>query len=245
MDIIQVHEASVIFKKIIKGKTSLKSSIISNLTRSFFKRDQKKEQFYALRGITFEVKKGEVLGIIGNNGAGKSTLLRVIAGIYAPDSGFVKVNGTVSALLSLGAGFENELSGVDNIYINGLYMGIPEKKIDTIVDEIIDFSGLAEFIYQPVKTYSSGMRARLGFSISFFVKCDIMLIDEILGVGDKDFKKKSTQAIYDLIKSQITVLLVSHNTNTIHDLCERCIWLEKGKIKMFGETDGIIDAYKK
>lgn len=244
MDIIHVNEASVIFRKLVKYKTSLKSSIVSNLAESLFKIGQKKEQFHGLKEITFNVKKGEILGIIGENGAGKSTLLRLIAGIYAPDSGSVKVDGTISALLSLGAGFENELSGIDNIYINGLFMGIPLKKIDAIVGKIIDFSGLNDFIYQPIKTYSSGMRSRLGFSISYFVKCEIMLIDEILGVGDKEFKMKSTEAIFELMRSGITVLLVSHNINTIQELCERCIWLKKGEIHMFGKTDEVVEAYR-
>lgn len=188
MSIIQVKDASVIFSRVTPGKISLKSSILSKIGQAFSKQDKKKENFYALKNITFNIEKGEILGVIGNNGAGKSTLLRLIAGIYKPDTGSVMINGSISALLSLGAGFENELSGVDNIYLNGLYMGIPEKTIDTLIASIVEFSGLSEFIYQPVKTYSSGMRARLGFSISYFVRCEIMLIDEVLGVGDKDFK---------------------------------------------------------
>jgi len=243
MPIIKVKNASVIFRRVIKGRVSLKSSILTKISQKLSQDDKKGEPFYALKEISFEVEKGKVLGVIGNNGAGKSTLLRLISGIYQPDSGSVKVNGSISALLSLGAGFENELSGLDNIYLNGLYMGLKERKIDQLVDEIVDFSGLPEYIYQPVKTYSSGMRARLGFSISYFVKCEIMLIDETLGVGDKQFKKKSTDAIYDLINSGITVLIVSHNMNTIKDLCERCIWLEKGQIHMFGKTDEVVNSY--
>ena len=244
MPIIKVKNASIIFRRVIKGRVSLKSSILTKISQKLSHNDGKMEPFHALKGISFEVEKGEVLGIIGNNGAGKSTLLRLISGIYQPDSGSVKVNGSISALLSLGAGFENELSGLDNIYLNGLYMGLKEKKIDRLVDEIVDFSGLSEFIYQPVKTYSSGMRARLGFSISYFVKCEIMLIDEILGVGDKQFRKKSTDAIYDLINSGITVLIVSHNINTIRDLCERCIWIEKGKLIMINDTKKVIERYQ-
>ena len=243
MSIIQVKNASVIFRRVIKTRVSLKSSILTKISQKLSQDDGKMKQFHSLKNISFEVEKGEVLGVIGNNGAGKSTLLRLISGIYQPDSGSVKVNGSISALLSLGAGFENELSGLDNIYLNGLYMGLKEKKIDRLVDEIVNFSGLPEFIYQPVKTYSSGMRARLGFSISYFVRCEIMLIDEVLGVGDKDFKKKSTEAIYDLINSGITVLIVSHNIDTIKDLCKRCIWLEKGGIKLIGTAKNVLNCY--
>ena len=244
MSVIELKNASVIFRRVRKGKDSLKSSILSKMAQIFTKQDKIKEQFHALKEVTFNVQKGEVLGIIGSNGAGKSTLLRLVAGIYHPDSGSVKVDGSISALLSLGAGFENELSGIENIFLNGLYMGIPEKKIQKLVPKIVDFSGLSDFIYQPVKTYSSGMRARLGFSISYFVQCEIMLIDEVLGVGDKDFKKKSTEAIYELILSDKTVLLVSHNISTIQDLCERCLWLENGRLKLFDKTDEVLDAYR-
>jgi ABC-type polysaccharide/polyol phosphate transport system ATPase subunit len=244
MPIIEVKNAGITFRMLNKGRISLKSSIFSKISKRLSKNDKKTEPFHALRDISFEVEKGEVIGITGNNGAGKSTLLRLIAGIYQPDSGSIRVNGSISALLSLGAGFENELSGIDNIYLNALYMGIQGKKIDGLINEIIDFSGLGDFIYQPVKTYSSGMRARLGFSISYFVKCDIMLIDEVLGVGDKDFKAKSNQAILDLIKSGITVLLVSHNINTIQELCGRTIWLEKGKLKKIGDTNLVTNSYK-
>jgi ABC-type polysaccharide/polyol phosphate transport system ATPase subunit len=246
LDIIQVENASVIFTRVAKETISLKTSILSRFTTGIFgKFDKKKEPFHALKNVSFNVEKGEVLGIIGNNGAGKSTLLRLVGGIYQPDTGRVDVKGTVSTLLSLGAGFENELSGIDNIYINGLYMGILETRLHEILKSVIEFSELSNFIDQPIKTFSSGMRARLGFSIAFFARCEIMLVDEILGVGDKNFKKKSTDAIKQLINSDRTVLLVSHNTNTIKDLCKRCIWLEKGGIKMFGDTDDIVNAYKK
>jgi ABC-2 type transport system ATP-binding protein len=244
MPIIQVKNAEVSFKMVTKGKVSLKSSIFSRINQRLAKDNKKAEPFHALKDLSFEVERGEVIGIIGNNGAGKSTLLRLIAGIYQPDSGSIRVDGSISALLSLGAGFENELSGIDNIYLNGLYMDVSEKKIDGLIDEIIDFSGLEDFIYQPVKTYSSGMRARLGFSISYFVRCDIMLIDEVLGVGDKDFKAKSNQAILDLIKSDVTVLLVSHNINTIQELCSRTMWLKKGHLHMYEGTDKVINSYK-
>jgi ABC-2 type transport system ATP-binding protein len=244
LDIIQVENASVIFTRVTKEKISLKTSILSKFTRGIFgKFDKKKEPFHALKNISFNVKKGEVLGIIGNNGAGKSTLLRMVGGIYQPDTGRVDVKGTVSTLLSLGAGFENELSGIDNIYINGLYMGIPETRLHEILKSVIEFSELSKFIDQPVKTFSSGMRARLGFSIAYFARCEIMLLDEILGVGDKNFKKKSSEAIKKLINSGRTVLLVSHNTNTISDLCKRCIWLEKGTVKMMSDTSKVIDRY--
>jgi ABC-type polysaccharide/polyol phosphate transport system ATPase subunit len=241
---IQVNNASVVFQRKTKGRVSLKASLLSKIEQRLLKKNSITEPFYALKDISFEVEKGEVLGVIGNNGAGKSTLLRLVAGIYQPDSGSVKVNGTISALLSLGAGFEDELTGIDNIYLNSLYMGLTEKKVDRLVDNIVTFSGLSDFIYQPVKTYSSGMRARLGFSISYFVRCEIMLIDEVLGVGDKEFKAKSNQAITDLIKSDVTVLLVSHNMNTIQELCGRTIWLEKGRFNAIGRSNEIINIYK-
>ena len=244
---IQVENASVIFSRFIrskKGKNSLKESILANF-HSFFNTQQKqeKESFYALRNLSVDVKEGEILGVIGPNGAGKTTLLRLLGGIYPPNSGSVKINGSISALLSLGTGFENELNGIDNIYINGLFLGIPKTTLDKRIDKIIEFSELSEFIYQPVKTYSTGMRARLGFSIALFVNCDIMLVDEILGVGDKSFRKKSKEAILNVIESKRTVVLVSHNIKDIEALSDRCLWLDHGEAKMFGISKDVTKKF--
>ncbi len=235
---IDIKDASVFFER----------RYAKNTIRNFFtqwKMNVKSDGFQALEKISVEVKKGEVLGIIGKNGAGKSTLLRLISGIYSPTEGTVKIRGSVAALLSLGAGFQAELSGIDNIYLNGLLLGMTKDSIDNFTKQIVEFSELGDFINEPVKTYSSGMGARLGFSIAVHLHSDIVLIDEVLGVGDKDFKVKSKAKIGELIKSGGTVLLVSHNMDEVQKFSHRVMWLEKGKIKMVGAPEEVIERYMK
>ena len=205
----------------------------------------KKEKFRALDNISFKVNKGEVLGIIGQNGSGKSTILKTIANIFEPDSGSINSFGNKVGLLSLGAGFDNNLSGYENIFLSGMLLGYNKKYIKSIINEIIEFSELKEFIYKPVGTYSSGMYSKLSFAIAAFLEKDIILIDEVLSVGDIHFKEKSSNKIKELISDkEKTVIIVSHSISTVKDLCDRIIWLDEGKIMEQGEPKQILKEYK-
>ena len=205
----------------------------------------KKEKFRALDNISFKVNKGEVLGIIGQNGSGKSTLLKTIANIFEPDLGSINSFGNKVGLLSLGAGFDNNLSGYENIFLSGMLLGYNKKYIKSIINEIIEFSELKEFIYKPVGTYSSGMYSKLSFAIAAFLEKDIILIDEVLSVGDIHFKEKSSNKIKELISDkEKTVIIVSHSISTVKDLCDRIIWLDEGKIMEQGEPKQILKEYK-
>ena len=189
------------------------------------------------------IETGSLTIIKGKNGSGKSTLLRTIAGIYLPDEGEMNVNGTVSSMLTLSSGFKQDLTGVENIFLIGVVTGFTEKEIKAKFAEIVEFSELEDFIYQPVKSYSSGMKARLGFSIAISLKRDIMLVDEILGVGDFKFREKSRKKMIELIKSDITVVLVSHDSETIKEYSNKCIWIHEGELKAAGETDEMMKLY--
>lgn len=203
------------------------------------------EHFEALHGVSFEVAKGEIIGLIGRNGSGKSTMLRLLASIFEADRGSIDLHGNTVSLLALGVGFNKMLSGRDNIYLSGLLMGFSKKEIDEQLDDIIGFSELGKFIEKPVRTYSSGMQSKLGFAITAVLKADIILVDEVLSVGDTHFKKKSFNKMKELISDKDrTVIIVSHNTSTIRDICEKVIWLHDGDIKMMGETDKVIDLYE-
>lgn len=199
----------------------------------------------ALDDVSFEVYKGDRLGIIGFNGAGKSTLLKILAGVYEPTSGKIETNGKIAPLLELGAGFDENYSGRDNIFLNAAILGYDEEFIKGKYDEILEFSELGEAIKYPVKNYSSGMRAKLGFSIATIVEPDILIIDEILSVGDIKFRRKSSDKLRSLIGSGITVLLVSHSLEQIRSLCNKAIWIDEGKVAMYGEVNEVCDAYVK
>lgn len=201
-------------------------------------------KFKALEKINFTIKNGEVVGIIGKNGAGKSTTLGLIAGVLTPTVGSVEVNGRIAPLLELGAGFHQDLSGRENIMLNAILLGMSKKNIMSKIDEIITFAELNEFIDQPIRKYSSGMLARLGFSIAIQVEPEILLIDEVLSVGDQSFSKKSEKAIFDFKKSGTTIILVSHDPTSIRKLCNKVIWIENHKIKMIGDTEDVISAYE-
>ena len=218
-----------------------------NLKQTIIKRDIKNrsELFKALNNISFSVNKGDVLGIIGPNGCGKSTLLRVIGGILKPDSGTVRINGSVSPLLGLGGGFNIELDGIDNIYLNGLLLGFKKVALDKELENIVNFAELGDFINQPVKTYSSGMKARLGFAIAAHLEPDILLIDEILGVGDIKFQKKSFAKIKEIIKGNATVILVSHNQSVLTELSNQVLWMDKGAVVDIGEPGKVLAGYTK
>ena len=206
------------------------------------KQQQPRGEFWALRHVNFTVERGETVGIIGRNGSGKSTLLRVIAGIYPPDEGKVSVDGEVSTLFSLGTGFNAELSGRDNIYLDGIMIGLTKKRIDAIIDDIIDFTELGDFIDMPVRTYSSGMRSRLGFAIAMNSDKDIVLIDEIMSAGDAAFRQKA-DAEMDRIIGEKTVILVSHSMDTIEKFASKVMWLNKGVLVAMGEPKEVIEQY--
>ena len=210
----------------------------------FHLRKSKLEVYEALRGISFEVKKGEIMGIVGKNGSGKSTLLRAIAGIFSADSGSIELESDSVSLLSIGVGFQKKLSGRENIILSGMLLGFSEQEVRDKMDEIIEFANLGKFIDMPVKTYSSGMYSKLAFSITAVLETDIMLIDEVLSVGDAKFKKKSYKKMQELIMDENrTVVIVSHSTETLEKLCTSLLWLHEGEIKMRGDTKTVLDAY--
>lgn len=202
------------------------------------------EIFWALRDISFEVKKGEVLGIIGSNGAGKSTLLKLISGILKPTSGSIQVNGAVVPMLELGSGFDQDLTGRENIFLNGAVLGYSENFLKEKYDEIVEFAELGQFIDIPLRNYSSGMVMRLAFSIAVLVRPDILIVDEILAVGDAAFQEKSKKRMLELMGAGTTVLFVSHSLTQIRELCDRVLWLEHGSMKLLGPTEEVCDRYE-
>ena len=216
----------------------LKEYVIKALKRQLYF-----EEFWALRDVSFTVDKGEVFGVMGLNGAGKSTLLKIIAGVFRPTEGMVTVNGELSPLLELGAGFDHEFSARNNVYMNGAMFGHSPKYMDDIYDEIIDFAELREFEDVAVKNYSTGMRARLGFAVATSVQPDILIVDEILGVGDYKFQAKCEKRISQMISRGITVLLVSHSEATIKKMCTRAILLKKGKTVCVGDAEEVCLKY--
>ena len=219
--------------------TSIKEFLISSL-----KRKVQYEEFWALKNISFDVKKGEVLGIIGHNGAGKSTLLKVISGILKPTTGTVKHEGTIVPMLELGSGFDFNLTGRENIFLNGAILGYSKEFLEEKFDAIVEFSELGKFIDMPIRNYSSGMMMRLAFSIATVVNPEILIVDEILAVGDEDFQRKSRARMMELMSGGTTVLFVSHSLDQIREMCNRVIWLEHGEIQAIGETQEICDMYQ-
>lgn len=212
------------------------------LAESLFK---KKEEFWALKNISLTVKKGEKLGIIGPNGAGKSTLLKIITGITIPTQGKVEVRGKIASLIDLEAGFHPDLTGEENVYINGLLLGMAKKQIRKNFDNIVNFSGIKKFIDSPLHTYSSGMKLRLGFSVAVHSDPDILVIDEVIAAGDEEFRKKSYQKMQEFFKKKKTILFVSHNLEVVQKLCPKTLWLDKGKIKLLGPSKKVISRYLK
>lgn len=200
-------------------------------------------KFTPLKRISFDLHRGETVGIIGRNGAGKSTLLRAMAGIIEPDSGHIHNYGARVSLLSLGVGFMPNLSGRENVMLSGMLLGLNRNQISRRLGAIIDFAELGDFFDQPLRTYSTGMKARLGFATAIQVNPDVLLVDEVLGVGDEEFRKKSTEEMKKLIKSDKTVILASHVISTMKDLCDRIVWIENGVVKSIGETQAILDIY--
>lgn len=222
---------------------SLKSFSIK---QNFFRpHKNKRETFEALRNISFEVEEGEILGIIGKNGSGKSTLLRALANIFSPDEGTIDTFGHSVSLLSIGVGFQKQLSGRENIILSGMLLGFSEEEIRAKMNRIIKFADLGRFIDMPVSTYSSGMYSKLAFSITAILETDIMLIDEVLSVGDRRFKKKSYKKMKSLIMDEKrTVVIVSHSIQTLRDLCQKILWINEGELMMIGETNEVLDKYE-
>ena len=238
MEVIRATDLGIQFKIGTRKRTSARSFMVGGFRQ---RRDEARE-FWALRHVNFTVNKGDTVGVIGRNGSGKSTLLRVVGGIYPPDEGEVLVSGSVSTQFSLGAGFQSELSGVDNIYLNGILMGLSKREIDGMLDDIIEFADIGEFIDMPVKTYSTGMHSRLGFAIAINVHKDIVLIDEIMGVGDAQFRQKCGERLEKLMGER-TILLVSHDMNSIKRFSNKVIWLDKGRIVAEGDPEDVVAQY--
>lgn len=226
---------------------NLNKEKVDNLKEYFIKLVTHKleyKKFYGLKDVSFEIKKGEHLAILGLNGAGKSTLLKTIVGVYKPSSGHVETKGVIAPLLELGAGFDPNYSGRENIYLYGAIMGYDRAFIDKKYDEIVEFSELGNFIEVPVKNYSSGMKARLGFSIATAVEPDILILDEVLSVGDAGFRRKSLAKVKSLFETGVTVLFVSHNIEQVKSICDKAILLEHGKIIAQGDVADVIPVYE-
>lgn len=235
---IEVKNVSMDFEMANDNIFSLKEYIVKSI-----KGEIKKNRFRVLDNINFKVEKGDIVGILGKNGAGKSTLLKIISGIITPTEGQVIVNGNIVPMLELGSGFDYDLSGRENIYLNGAILGYSKKYIDSIYEEVIKFSELGEFINMPIRNYSSGMIMRLAFSIATTVKPEILIVDEILSVGDKDFQVKSKERMLGMMRGGTTVLFVSHDINQIRELCNKAIWLESGEIRAKGDANTVSLMY--
>jgi ABC-type polysaccharide/polyol phosphate transport system ATPase subunit len=203
----------------------------------------KYEDFWALKDVSFEVKPGTTFALVGHNGSGKSTMLKCLARILECDKGATSIDGKMSALLELGAGFHPELSGRENVYLNGSILGLSKKQVDARFDDIVGFAGLERFIDSPVKNYSSGMYVRLGFSVAINVDPDVLLIDEVLAVGDEEFQRKCLERVADLREAGKTIVVVTHSLMTVRSLCDEAVWLENGEMKAYGKADEVADAY--
>ena len=235
---VEISNVSMRFNMAKEKVDSIKEYLIK-----FFKRQLLFEEFMALSDINLTIESGEVFGLIGLNGCGKSTLLKIISGIYKPSTGKVKVNGTIAPLIELGAGFDMDLTARENIYLNGSVLGYSKEYIDEKFDEIVDFTELHQFIDVPMKNFSSGMVARVGFAIATVTTPQILIVDEILAVGDFLFQEKCESRINELMSGGTTVIIVSHSIDQIKRLCDRVAWIEKGKIKMIGKTEEVCNLY--
>lgn len=223
--------------------TFSKASFRNDMLRFFGKKVSNVEFVKALDNVSFNVFEGDVLGVVGGNGAGKSTLLKILSRVTGPSSGRIEIKGNVSSLLEVGTGFHPELTGLENIYLNGTILGMRKKEIDSKVEEIVEFSGIKKFISTPVKRYSSGMIVRLGFSVAAFLEPDILIIDEVLSVGDADFQAKCINRVRDISNGGRAVLFVSHNMKSVQNLCNRAILIKDGKVRLDSATNEVIDTY--
>lgn len=236
--IIQVQDVSMRFRLTDDKIMSLKEFVTRKLSGKL-----KVNEFWALKHVSFDVYKGEVMGLIGHNGAGKSTVLKIISGILKPTEGSVICRGNVVPMLELGSGFDMDLTGQENIFLNGAILGYSEEFLQSKYDEIVEFSELEQFIQVPIRNYSSGMLARLAFSIATVVNPEVLIVDEILSVGDANFQEKSKQRMLELMGGGTTVLFVSHSIDQIREMCDRVVWLENGQIKMLGKANDVCKDY--
>lgn len=240
---IRVEGLTKLYRRTVPGDRlrTLKSAIVrGNLIHDLAREDA----IAALEGVDFKVARGEAFGVIGGNGSGKSTLLKLVAGMLKPTTGRIVVEGRVAALIELGAGFHPEISGRENVYINGAVLGLSRKQIDRRYDEIVEFSGLGDFMEEPVKNYSSGMYVRLGFAVAIHTDPDVLLVDEVLAVGDEAFAHRCVRRIEELLAAEKTILLVSHSLDLVAGLCDRVLWLDNGVQRLVGEPRRVIDAYR-
>ena len=237
--IIRVENVSMRFRMANDRVTSIKEMVTKMLKRQVEYKD-----FWALKNVSFDVKRGEVIGLIGRNGAGKSTILKIISGILKPTEGSVYRGGGIVPMLELGSGFDYDLTGKENIYLNGAVLGYSKEFLESRYNDILEFSELGEFINTPIRNYSSGMLMRLAFSIATVVNPEILIVDEILSVGDENFQKKSHARMMELMAGGTTVLYVSHNLDQIREMCNRVVWLENHTVNMFGDVKEVCDAYR-
>ena len=233
---IDVDSLSKRFRLYSEKRNSIKERVVRRSGSRY-------SDFWAVRDVSFQVERGTTFGLIGHNGSGKSTLLKMLAGIYRPTSGSIEARGRISALLELGAGFHTELSGRENVYLNGAILGLSRKQIDASMEEIIDFAGIGDFIDSPVKVYSSGMYVRLGFSIAVTARPEILVVDEIIAVGDEEFQRKCFDYLYELRRQGTTIVIVSHSLGVVTDLCDRAVWLDHGQMQASGEVRDVVDKY--
>lgn len=239
MQMVVVDKVSLKFKMEKNRANSLKEFFVR-----WVRNDLESEDFWALDKVSFTADKGDVVGIIGHNGAGKSTLLKVISGIMKPVQGSVEVHGSIVPMLELGSGFDTELSGRENIYLNGAILGYSQKFLDSKYERIVKFSELGDFIEAPLRTYSSGMLARLAFSVACIVEPEILIVDEILSVGDADFQEKSRARMMELMTGGTTVFFVSHSLEQIREMCSKVVWLEHGQVQAVGKTEDVCSMYE-
>lgn len=240
--IIDVKDLGIFFNRFHK-RDSARTWLRSCVSPKFAKR----RRFWALKDVGFEVCQGDVLGVVGRNGAGKSTLLKLLAGVYQPDEGQITIEGKISPVMAIGKGLSTNLTGRDNFFLVGSMIGLPQKRLHEIFDEAIEFAGpqVQEFIDTPVKTYSAGMRARLSFTISVYARPDVLLIDEMLGAGDKDFRAKAQAKMKEMTNSSKATVIVSHNIDALHEYCNKILWLESGKVHRYGEAEPILEEFMK
>lgn len=238
--VIQVRNVSMHFNLMTERVDSIKEYLLKLIKGKLLYND-----FIALHDVSFDIYKGDILGLIGLNGAGKSTLLKILAGVLKPTSGTVQVKGRIAPLIEVGAGFDPELTARENIFLNGAILGYSRQFLESKFDEILDFAELRDFVDVPVKNFSSGMYARLGFAIATMVEPDILIVDEVLSVGDFRFQEKCEKRIREMIGHGVTIILVSHDSKLIKEMCSRVIWLEHGAIRKMGSTESICDEYEK